>query len=261
MPILPLFQYVPIQSFLSYPSVPKVHSGIPIHPRVNPWNSALRVFRYGAASNWVTGLEVVLPTGEMVKMGSCAVSEGWQSFVPLPELAGLFLGWQGTTGVITKMAVSIWPKPKHAILQRLLFMDFEGAYKSMKALARTRIPDDIICLSYVWANKGQFIISEEQGKLSPYPAVIKGPDDPEIVLSAEVTGNTEYELNAKVAVIEELVREELKDVKLIGPQTDASTTSFFPRQAIGILNTGGGLTWVGTYGPMSKWRETIKKCC
>ncbi len=133
-------------------------------------------FRYGTASNWVTGLEVVLPTGEPVKIGSCAVSEGWQSFVPLPELAGLFLGWQGTTGIITKMAVSVWPKPKHAVLQRLLFMDFDGTYKAMKALARTRIPDDIISLSYIWANKDKFI-PEDQGKISPYPAVTKGPDE------------------------------------------------------------------------------------
>ena len=72
-------------------------------------------FRYGAASHWVSGLEVLLATGEVVKLGSCAISKSWQAIVPFPELAGLFLGWQGTTGVITKMAVSLWPKPKHIV--------------------------------------------------------------------------------------------------------------------------------------------------
>lgn len=35
----------------------------------------------------------------------------------------------------------------------------------------------------------------------------------------------------------------------------------FPGQALGVLSGGGGLTWVGTYGPMSKWLETAKRGC
>ena len=71
-------------------------------------------FRYGAASHWVTGLEVLLATGELVRIGSGAASNTWQAIAPFPELDGLFLGWQGTTGVITKMAVSLWHKPNHS---------------------------------------------------------------------------------------------------------------------------------------------------
>lgn len=216
--------------------------------------------RYGAASSWVSGLEVVLPTGELVKIGSCAVSKGWQSLAPLPELAGLFLGWQGTTGIITKMAVNLWPKPKHSTQLTLLCMDFEGAYVALKALARTRICDDIITLSFAWAAKEDFVAQAHE-KISPYPAVTKGPDDPEIIISAEITGNTENELKAKVAVIEEVAKEQLKDVKMTGPLTAPSTSAFFPMQALGVLSTGGGLTWVGTYGPMSNWLEAIKKGC
>lgn len=217
-------------------------------------------FRYGAASSWVSGLEVVLPTGELVKIGSCAVSEGWQALAPLPELAGLFLGWQGTTGIITKMAVSLWPKPKHAAQLTFMFMDFEGADKALKAIARTRVPDDLISLSFAWAGKEEFV-SRAHEKISPYPAVTRGPDDPEIIVTAEITGNTKNELNAKVNVIEELARKELKDVKMVGPQSSPSTSALFPMQMLGVLSSGGGLTWVGTYGPMSRWLETIKKGC
>ena len=32
-------------------------------------------------------------------------------------------------------------------------------------------------------------------------------------------------------------------------------------QELGILSSGGGLIWVGTYGPMSNWRETAEKGC
>lgn len=217
-------------------------------------------FRYGTSSEWVSGLEVVLPTGELVKIGSCAVSKGWQSFVPLPELSGLFLGWQGTTGIITKMAVSLWPKPEHAISLSFLFMDFEGAYKALKLLARSRIPDDLIGTSLTIMNIDRKA-AETHFKAHFYPAQKKAPGDPEFIVSSEITGNTENELNAKVEVIERIVREELKNVKLIGPEKVPSITPGLPFQIVGQLGAGGGLTWVGAYGPMSNWLDTIKKGC
>ena len=217
-------------------------------------------FRYGAASSWVSGLEVVLPTGELVKIGSCAVSKGWQVIAPLPELSGLFLGWQGTTGVVTKMAVSLWPKPKYSVELSFLLMDLDGVYELLQALARTRIPDDIIGLSYPYAQMSKLAKAEHE-KISLYPAETTKPGEPEMVVTAEISGNTENELNAKVEVIEEVVKEELKDTKLMGPQTSPSRTAYFPEQALGILSSGGGLTWVGCYGPMSNWLETAKKGC
>lgn len=217
-------------------------------------------FRYGAASSWVSGLEVVLPTGELVKIGSCAVSKGWQALVPLPELAGLFLGWQGTTGVITKMAVSVWPKPKHATQLTFLFMDLEGADEALKVLARTRIPDDLIGNSFALSKVAQ--LADDHKKASIYPAPPKSPDEPEFVVMAEITGNTENELKAKVEAIEKITREELKDVKMTGPMAAPSNTlTAFPMQALAVLSGGGGLTWVGTYGPMSHWLEAVKKGC
>jgi glycolate oxidase len=63
----------------------------------------------GFHSDMLNGLEVVLPTGEIVRIGSCATSPYWFARAPLPDLAGLFLGWAGTTGVITKLAIKLYP--------------------------------------------------------------------------------------------------------------------------------------------------------
>jgi glycolate oxidase len=63
----------------------------------------------GFHSDMLNGLEVVLPTGEVTRIGSCATSSYWFSRAPLPDLAGLFLGWAGTTGVITKVAIKLYP--------------------------------------------------------------------------------------------------------------------------------------------------------
>jgi glycolate oxidase len=218
-------------------------------------------FRYGAASRWVSGLEVVLPTGEMVRIGSCAVSDTWQAFVPFPELSGLFLGWQGATGVITKMAVSLWPQPKHATQVTYLFMDFESAYKYLRAISRTRIPDDITVGTSVWQRVEQQ--AGEHVKVSTYPAQAISPGEPELAVNAAISGNTINELNARVEVIEEVVREELKDInkKMIKAGTSNGRKVVLPTQMLGVLSSGGGLTWVGTYGPMSKWLETAKRGC
>jgi FAD/FMN-containing dehydrogenase len=215
--------------------------------------------RYGAASHWISGLEAVLPTGELVRIGSCAVSKSWQERVPLPDLAGLFLGWQGTTGVVTKMAVSLWPKPEHAKQVSLLLMDLGSAYESLRALSRTRIPDDIIGVSFAFERIVK--MAAEHVKVASYPAQATSPGDPEFIVSAEISGNTENELKTKIEVIEGVVNRRLQEGKFEGPLLSPSTTAFYPMQGLDVLSSGGGLTWVGTYGPMSNWLETAEQGC
>ncbi len=216
-------------------------------------------FRYGAASHWVSGLEILLPSGELVKIGSCAVSKTWQAIVPFPELSGLFLGWQGTTGLVTKMAVNLWPKTEYNIAINFLPMDLEGAYEIFRSIIRTRIPDDLIGTSYTLIKVGELAYSHQ--KMPLYPPTQRLPDEPEFIITAEITGNTEKELKAKVEAMNEAVRVRCTGLKYIGPETMASTTAAFPMQALGVLSSGGGLMWVGTYGPMSRWLETVKQGC
>ncbi|MEM2975399.1 MAG: FAD-binding oxidoreductase [Candidatus Bathyarchaeia archaeon] len=70
--------------------------------------------RYGPAADAVLGLEVVLPTGEIVRTGSCALptAQWFYKWMFGPDLTGIFLGAQGTLGIVTKMAVKIFPMPK-----------------------------------------------------------------------------------------------------------------------------------------------------
>jgi glycolate oxidase len=69
--------------------------------------------QYGFNSDMVTGLEVVLPTGELCKIGSPALGPYWFSKGPtLPDLSGLFLGWLGTTGILTKVGLKLYPNKK-----------------------------------------------------------------------------------------------------------------------------------------------------
>jgi FAD/FMN-containing dehydrogenase len=216
-------------------------------------------FRYGAASHWVSGLEVLLPTGELVKIGSGAISDVWQSIVPFPEISGLFLGWQGTTGIITKMAVNLWPKPRKGASLHFQFMDLDGAYDFLRTVSRTRVPDDLIGTSFALGKVSQ--IAMQHRKASLYPALVRGPGEPEFTVSVEVSGNTQAELDAKIDVIKTVIEGELGHVKINIPQPVPSSSAHFPMQTLPVLSSGGGLTWVGCYGPMSRWLETVKKGC
>ncbi len=62
--------------------------------------------KYGVTSNHVVGLEVVLPTGEVVHTGS-AVEDS-----PGYDLTGLLVGSEGTLGIVTKITVRIMRLPE-----------------------------------------------------------------------------------------------------------------------------------------------------
>jgi glycolate oxidase len=68
--------------------------------------------KYGFTTNHVTGLEVVLPDGEMAHFGGKAPDP------PGYDLVGAFVGSEGTLGVATKITVRIVRKPE--VVQTLL---------------------------------------------------------------------------------------------------------------------------------------------
>jgi glycolate oxidase len=66
----------------------------------------LRAIMYGTTKEWVLGLEVVLPSGQIIRTGTKTTkrSIGY-------DLTALIVGSEGTLGIVTKAILKIWPKP------------------------------------------------------------------------------------------------------------------------------------------------------
>ena len=77
--------------------------------------------KYGVTSNHVLGAEVVLPSGEIVWLGSKAVDP------PGPDLLGLLVGSEGTLGIATKILVRIMRSPERVVTLLAIFKSLEAA--------------------------------------------------------------------------------------------------------------------------------------
>jgi glycolate oxidase len=69
-------------------------------------SGGLRGLKYGITRNYVMGMEVVLPTGEIMWLGNKCVKD-----VAGYSLKDVFIGSEGTLGVITKVLLRLIPKP------------------------------------------------------------------------------------------------------------------------------------------------------
>jgi glycolate oxidase len=82
--------------------------------------------KYGTTRDYVLGLQVVLPTGEVMHTGSYTMK-----CVSGYDLAKLFIGAEGTLGVVTEVTLKINPLPRHAMTAVATYARLEDAGKAI----------------------------------------------------------------------------------------------------------------------------------
>ncbi|MCK9229606.1 MAG: FAD-binding protein [Syntrophales bacterium] len=81
-----------------------------------------RAIKYGVTAQYVLGLEVVLPTGELLTLGGKRVKD-----VTGYDLIRLLVGSEGTLGIFTKIILRLIPKPLATAVLLIPFTDAGAA--------------------------------------------------------------------------------------------------------------------------------------
>jgi len=94
-----------------------------------------RAIKYGVTGRYVLGLEVVLPTGEIVQLGGKRVKD-----VTGYDLIHLMVGSEGTLGIFTKITLRLLPRPTARAVLLVPFPDTPTAIRAVpRVMTRGRI--------------------------------------------------------------------------------------------------------------------------
>jgi alkyldihydroxyacetonephosphate synthase len=95
---------------------------------------------YGKLEDMVVGLEAVLADGSVYRARPVPQSAAG------PDLKHLFLGGEGTTGIITSATLRVWPAPEVAIDRGFLLADVPTGLDTIRAVMRTGLRPTIVRL-------------------------------------------------------------------------------------------------------------------
>jgi len=119
---------------LFYPPDPASMNFSTIGGNIAENSGGMRAVKYGVTKDYVMGLEVVLPDGEIIHSGSKCVKD-----VVGYNLTQLFVGSEGTLGIITKAILKLLPLPETRKTLTAAFSSMQTAGKTVSDIIRNRI--------------------------------------------------------------------------------------------------------------------------
>ncbi len=193
--------------------------------------------KFGDHGSMINGLEVILPDGEVYKLGSCAVSDYWFTRGPIPDFIGMFISSFGTMGIITKLSIKLFPKHKMRNIVFGLNKDATLLPELISNITFTDVAEDIL-----------LGIQDKPDWMKGYTFII-----------VYITGESEEELNDKTKILKKMYRKaksrymkvpnRIEDIFLEKPQFAAGAADF---------RKGGGFEYVGAFIPLQLIPEMIK---
>lgn len=118
---------------LFYPPDPGEKSAT-IAGNINTNAGGMRAVKYGVTRDYVRGLEVVLPNGEIIEVGGKVVknSSGY-------SIKDLIVGSEGTLGIVTKAVLKLLPLPKKAISLLIPFPNLDMAIETVPKIIKSKV--------------------------------------------------------------------------------------------------------------------------
>ncbi|NWG02281.1 MAG: FAD-binding protein [Syntrophaceae bacterium] len=178
----------------------------------------IRGAKYGTTRDYVLGLEVVLPEGQLIRTGSNCIKSASGL-----DLTRLFVGSEGTLGVITEITLKISPKPFAIKTASASFSNLGDAGQSVIEIIRSGIIPSALEL----LDENTIRVLRDQGKM----------DLPQVtaMILAETDGYTDGEASFQMdKVIEVLKRNHATDIR-IARSTQEAEDLWKIRKSIGSI--------------------------
>lgn len=148
----------------------------------------MRAVKYGVTRDYVLAMTVVLPSGEVLKLGKavCKTSSGY-------SLLHLMIGSEGTLGVITELTLKLIPKPVMDVSLLLPFEEISAAIASVPAIKLANLEPQSIEFM-----ERDIVESSAEFTGNPvFPTRVNGRDVGAYIL-VTLVGGSEAELTAKM---------------------------------------------------------------
>ena len=146
-----------------------------------------RAIKYGVTRDYVLGLEVVLPTGEIINTGVRTV-KGVVGY----DLTRLIVGSEGTLGVVTKATLKLLPAPASVISLLAVFANVKEAALAVTYIIEARMIPSVL----------EIMDSTSVKCVQEYSENLAGAGS---ILLIEVDGSVE-QANSEAAAVEALCR-------------------------------------------------------
>lgn len=148
----------------------------------------MRAVKYGVTRDYVMAMTVVLPSGEIIKLGKsvCKTSSGY-------SLLHLMIGSEGTLGIITELTLKLIPKPIRDVTLILPFSDIATAIASVPSIKLANLDPQ----SIEFAERDVIDSSAEFTGNHIFPTIVNGKEAGAYIL-VTLVGDSEQELTMKM---------------------------------------------------------------
>jgi len=149
----------PLGYWISYGSYPPYISGISSLVCTNGYTNII-----GKEHHFCIGLEVVLPTGEIIRTGTAALGyDWWSQYRGLPDLTSMWTPSFGTHGIITKAAMRIHPLGETRKIVIGGFHNFNNALTFINKISSEAMANNAMIWSHRWTEWENYMNQNGKG--------------------------------------------------------------------------------------------------
>lgn len=204
---------------LFYPPDPGSMKIATIGGAISENSGGLRGLKYGVTRDYVIGLEVVMPNGDIIKTGGKLAKD-----VAGYDLTRLMVGSEGTLGIITKAILKLIPMPETKKTMLALYQDLEAAARTVSKI----IANKIIPITLEFLDQPTIKVVEDYSQIGL-------PTDVKAVLLIEQDGSPEVVDRDIAKIIKVCEQEGAVSVQVASSEEEALALAAARRTALSAI--------------------------